>query len=77
MLETYSVSFGVAVRPICVAAEKYSRISRRALSSAALPRWHSGTAGEAVRANEIAPRLSESATGSAAAVKTGGSASAC
>ena len=41
MLETYSVSFGVAVRPICVAAEKYSRISRQAESSAALPRWHS------------------------------------
>ena len=29
---------GVAVRPICVAAEKYSRISRQAASSAALPR---------------------------------------
>ena len=41
MLETYSVSFGVAVRPIWVAAEKYSRISRQAESSAALPRWHS------------------------------------
>ena len=32
---------GVAVRPICVRAEKYSRISRQAESSAALPRWHS------------------------------------
>ena len=41
MLETYSVSLGVAVRPIWVAAEKYSRISRQAESSAALPRWHS------------------------------------
>src|ERR1022692_3775571 len=41
MLETYFVSFGVAVRPICVAEEKYSRISRHAESSAALPRWHS------------------------------------
>ena len=41
MLETYSVSFGVAVRPICVAPEKWSRISRQAESSAALPRWHS------------------------------------
>src|SRR3984893_12218661 len=30
MLETYSVSFGVAVIPICVADEKYSRISRQA-----------------------------------------------
>ena len=36
-----SVSLGVAVRPIWVAAEKYSRISRQAESSAALPRWHS------------------------------------
>ena len=35
------VSFGVAVMPIWVAAEKYSRISRHAESSAALPRWHS------------------------------------
>src|SRR6185312_15349770 len=41
MFETYLVSFGVAVRPIWVAAEKYSRISRHAESSAALPRWHS------------------------------------
>ena len=41
MLETYFVSFGVAVRPIWVAPEKYSRISRQAESSAALPRWHS------------------------------------
>jgi hypothetical protein len=41
MLETYSVSFGVAVRPIWVAALKWSRISRQAESSAALPRWHS------------------------------------
>ena len=41
MLETYSVSLGVAVRPIWVAAEKWSRISRQAESSAALPRWHS------------------------------------
>src|SRR5262249_42508783 len=41
MLETYLVSFGVAVSPICVAEEKYSRISRQAESSAALPRWHS------------------------------------
>jgi hypothetical protein len=43
MLETYFVSLGVAVRPICVALEKYSRISRHAESSAALPRWHSST----------------------------------
>jgi len=40
-LETYSVSFGVAVRPICVAPEKWSRISRHAESAAALRRWHS------------------------------------
>ena len=33
MLEMYFVSFGVAVRPICVADEKYSRISRQAESS--------------------------------------------
>ena len=32
---------GVAVKPICVAAEKYSKISRQAESAAALPRWHS------------------------------------
>src|SRR6185312_628794 len=36
-----AVSLGVAVRPICVADLKYSRISRQAESSAALPRWHS------------------------------------
>ena len=41
MFETYLVSFGVAVRPIWVAEEKYSRISRHAESAAALPRWHS------------------------------------
>jgi len=41
MLEAYSVSLGVAVRPICVALEKYSRISRQAESAEALPRWHS------------------------------------
>jgi hypothetical protein len=35
------ISFGVAVRPICVAPEKWFRISRHAESSAALPRWHS------------------------------------
>src|SRR6266403_734614 len=38
MLETYLVSLGVAVRPIWVAEAKYSRISRHAESSAALPR---------------------------------------
>ena len=32
------VSFGVAVRPICVALEKYSSIRRHAASSAVLPR---------------------------------------
>ena len=37
MLETYFVSLGVAVSPIWVAEEKYSRISRQAESSAALP----------------------------------------
>ena len=41
MFETSSVSLGVAVRPIWVAALKYSKISRHALSSAALPLWHS------------------------------------
>ena len=43
MLETSLVSFGVAVRPIWVAEEKYSSTSRQAASSAALPRWHSST----------------------------------
>jgi hypothetical protein len=43
MLETYSVSFGVAVMPIWIAPSKKSRISRHALSSKALPRWHSST----------------------------------
>ncbi len=37
------VSLGVAVRPIWVAPTKYSRTSRQAESSAALPRWHSST----------------------------------
>jgi uncharacterized protein len=41
MLEIYLVSLGVAVMPICVAAGKYSRISRHAESTTALPRWHS------------------------------------
>ena len=36
MLETYSVSLGVAVKPIWVALEKWSRISRQAESAAAL-----------------------------------------
>ena len=44
MSDTYFVSFGDAVRPIRVAGEKYSGISRHAKSSAALPRWHSSTA---------------------------------
>ena len=35
------VSLSVAVRPIWEARSKYSRISRQAESSAALPRWHS------------------------------------
>ena len=43
MLEMYRVSLGVAVMPICVAAEKYSRILRQRLSSLAEPRWHSST----------------------------------
>ena len=43
MLETYFVSFGVAVIPICVAELKYSRILRQRLSSLAEPRWHSST----------------------------------
>lgn len=41
MLDTYFVSFGVAVRPIRVAGEGYSGMSHHAESSAALPRWHS------------------------------------
>ena len=43
MFDTSSVSFGVAVRPICVADEKYSSTLRQLASSAALPRWHSST----------------------------------
>src|SRR5215469_18600172 len=43
MLLMSFVSFGVAVRPKCVALLKYSSTSRHAESSAALPRWHSST----------------------------------
>ena len=43
MLETYLVSFGVAVMPIWVAEEKYSKIFRQLLSFLAEPRWHSST----------------------------------
>lgn len=43
MLETYFVSFGVAVMPICAAEEKYSRTRRQLLSLLAEPRWHSST----------------------------------